>query len=281
MPLEYEILDAGDLHVGTVTCHYAGIDKMIAWVKEKQNRYLNLKGDLIEAIIPGDKRFSMRSVDLRFASPQEQWDYLVERLRPIADNILGMCIGNHELKILGTLDVVEYVATGLGIRKQAYGAGIYKFIATHNGRIKYKALFVHGNRHLPHGAKDPIQRLANQKAAQKRILEELGIADCIYSSQGHHHKLCIVEPTVEHALYLTDDGKNIKQHHRVMTKQNLDYLPSESRWYCGTGSFMKTYTEPGSYAMSYAEGKYGPEELGCCKIIVQDGEIASVVPFLV
>lgn len=281
MPLEYSVLDAGDFHVGTVNCHYEGVDKIVEWVRAKPNRFLTLKGDLIEAIIPADKRFSMRSIDLRFSSPQAQAEYLVEKLRPIADNILGLSLGNHELKILPTLDVIDYIATGLGIKKQAYGAGIYKFIATHKGRVKFKALFTHGNRHLPHGAKDPIQRIANQKAAQKRILEELGIADAVYSSQGHHHKLCIVAPTVGNTLYLTDDGRDIKQHHRVMTKQNLDYIPPESRWFCGTGSLLKTYTQPGSYAMSYAEGKYGPEELGCCRIIVRDGEIIDVLPFLV
>jgi len=279
--LRCEILDAGDLHVGTVTCHYAGIDKMVEWIKEKPNRYLNLKGDLIEAIVPGDKRFSMRSVDLRFKTPKDQADYLVERLKPIADNIIGLCIGNHELKLLGTFDVVEYIASALGISKHAYGAGIYKFISTYKGRVKFKALFVHGHRHLPAGAKDPIQRLANQKAAQKRILEELGIADCVYSSQGHSHQLLVVEPTVEASLYLTDNGKYIQQHHRVRHKQNSEYIPSESRWFCCTGSFMKAYTDPGSYAMSYAEGKYAPSELGCVKITVEDGEVVHAEPFLV
>lgn len=280
MPLDYEMADAGDLHIGTVNCYYEGIDKLIAWVKEKPNRYLNLKGDLIEAITPKDKRFSMRSVDLRFKSPTEQADYLVERLEPVADNIIGMCIGNHEIKLIDTIDIIEYIAKKLKIQDRAYGAGIYKFIALRKGRVKHKMLFCHGNKHLPKGAKDHIQRKANQEAAQKRILEELGFADCVYSSQGHHHQLCIVKPTVENSLYLTDDGQSIKQHYQVRAKQSAEYIPPESRFYCGTGSYRKQYTMPGSMALDYSEGRYPPATLGHVTIIVRDGEVVDAVPFI-
>lgn len=280
MPENYSIADAGDIHVGCINCDYDGFDNLIAWVQAKPNRYLNLKGDLIEAITPQDKRFSMRSVDLRFKSPKDQADYIVERLRPVSDHILGMCIGNHELKLLGTLDIVQYIAEKLKIEKWAYGAGIYKFIALKKGKVKHKMLFTHGNRHLPKGAKDPIQRKANQEAAQKRILEELGFADCIYSSQGHHHQLCIVKPTVENSLYLADNGKKVTQHYRVGAQQNSEYIPPESRFYCGTGSYRKSYTEPGSLALDYSEGRYAPAELGCVEIMVRDGEVVDALPLL-
>ncbi len=280
MPPDFEIADMSCLHVGSANCHYEGIKEIVYWVQHGKYRYINLKGDLIEAITPKDKRFKMRSIDTRFKTPADEVEYLVEIFKPVADHIIGCCLGNHELKVIDYLDCVEEFTKKLNIR-HTYGAGIYKFIPLRKNKPMHKYLFLHGSRYLPKGAKDPVQRKANREAAQKRILEELGHADCIYASQGHHHQICIVKPTATDQLYLTDDGTKIKQHYRVLSKQNADYIPSESRWFCGTGSYRKSLTRPGSFALDYSEGRYAPTELGCVKIIVRDGNIIDVLPSIV
>jgi hypothetical protein len=141
----------------------------------------------------------------------------------------------------------------------------------------HKFYFTHGNGSLPKGAKDPIQRKANRKAAIRRKLEETGISDCIVMSFGHTHYLEVVEPTVHDALYITDDGHNHKQHYQVPSVQNADYIPPDSRWYCNTGSFRKLYTPSGSHIVDYGEvAMYGPTELGCIKITVEDRQVVKV-----
>lgn len=280
MPKDYILCDTADWHVGSVNWHEEGCRALVKEIQESSNRFLVLKGDLVECISPSDKRYNLRSIDGRFKTVQDQAKAVADILRPISDRILGMCIGNHELAIINTFDVIRFICDDIKVHidQKIYGAGIFKFIATHKGKIQHKMLFCHGRKMLPHGAKDPIQRVANQKAAQKRNLEELGMADCIYASQGHHHKLIVVDPVVENQLYLTDNGKKIKQKYRVKSKQNIEYIPPDSRWYAGTGSYRKQYCVPGSGAIDYAELlQTGPAELGYVEIVVRDGEVVNAL----
>lgn len=275
----FKWIDASDIHTGTLNCHYDGIDKLVSRVSALDAR-VSLKGDLFDAILPNDKRFSVDAIDPRFKTPMDSVAFLAEKLRPIKDNIEVVLMGNHEYKLINTVNLIQAFCKEIGIDyNKVYGGAICKVIITNGGKLVHKYLMCHGTRSLPAGAKDPIQREANRKAAQKRILEELGFYDCIYSSQGHHHQLCIVEPTVENHLYLTDDGKHIKQKYRVQSKQNIDYIPSESRWFAGTASYRKTYCPPGSRAIDYGEGRFQPAPLGHVELNVIDRELVSVSPF--
>lgn len=280
LPLDYRIMDTGDWHVGSSNCHLDGIKAFIRRAVDTKS-YVVLKGDLIEAIIPGDKRYSVGAVDTRFKTPKDQAKYVGELLKPIKDQIIGITIGNHEYKLLNIFDPIEMICDTAGLDyEHQYGAGIFKFIALNNGKIMHRMLFCHGTKSLPAGAKDPIQREANRLAAQKRNLEELGFADCIYASQGHHHQLAVVHPTVENHLYLTDDGKKIKQKYRVQSSQKSEYIPSESRFFAGTASYRKTYSSPGSKCFDYGEGKFPPAPLGHVELEIKSGELIEVKPYL-
>lgn len=278
MPQNYRLIDTGDWHIGSVNFHEDGVRKLVKQIQDSPDLFIVLKGDLIEGISPQDKRYNLRSIDDRFKTAQDQAEFCTELLKPIKEKIIGITIGNHELKCINTYDVIKHICQTLKLDNwmEIYGAGIFKFIALNNGKVAHKMLFCHGKKMLPQGAKDPIQRKANQMAAQKRILEELGHADCVYTSQGHHHRLLAVKPTVENQLYLTDDGKKIKAKYRVLHRQNADYIPAESRFFCGTGSYRKSLCEPGSGAIDYAELlQVGPAELGHIEIIIQDSEVVD------
>ena len=268
-----------DLHLGEFNCHMAGIQEVVDEVASKKNHFLINGGDSIAAILPNDKRWNSLGADLKnqLLTPKQQADAVIEIYRPAAKQgkIKAIGFGNHEYKLINTMDFGKYIAESLNV---PYGGITYKFCALdRSGNLMHKFYYTHGNGCLPKGAKDPIQRKANIKAAIRRKLENTLISDCIVMSFGHTHQLEVVEPTVNDALYITDDGENHRQHYQVAADQNADYIPPDSRWYTNTGSFRKLYAPSGSHVIDYGEAAmYGPTELGCIKITVEDRKVVKV-----
>lgn len=278
MPRDYTLVDCSDFHYGSLNCHRDGIKEMVARVQSKKDCYLVNKGDSIEAILPNDKRYASCGIDVkdRLLTPAQQADAVINDFLPIKDRIVAWGFGNHEYKLLNTMDFGMYIAKGLDV---PYGTYAFKFAAfdRRTQKLMHKMYFTHGHGGLGSNAKDDIQRMANRKASLKHKLSQSGHGDCIYMSCGHTHQLLVVEPTVEDKLFLTDDGHGIKQHYHVKSEQNIPYIPPESRWYGCSGSFLKLYSKPGTYAISYGEvAGYAPSETGWLEINVQDGEVVNV-----
>lgn len=277
MPRDYVIIDSSDYHYGSANCARESIKEMIDKVATNKNYFLINKGDSIEAILPNDKRYANCSMDIKenLLTPQQQADAVIKDFSPIKNKILAWGFGNHEYKLLNTLDFGRYIAAQLGV---PYGTYAYKFTSLDkNNNVMNKMFFTHGYGQLSSNAKDDIQRLANKKAALKNKLCKSGFGDCIYMSMGHTHQLMVVDPTVEDKLFLTDNGDQIKQHYHVISEQNVSYIPPDSRWYGCSGSFLKLYSTPGSFAISYAEvAGYEPSEIGWLEIHVHDGKVAAV-----
>lgn len=277
MPRDYVLVDSSDYHYGSLNCNRDKIREMINKVATKKNYFLVNKGDSIEAILPNDKRYASCSLDIkeRLLSPAQQADAVVQDFMGIKDKILAWGFGNHEYKLLNTMDFGRYIAAQLQV---PYGTYAFKFAARDKaGRLMHKMYFTHGYGSINSHAKDDIQKLANRKASLRNKLCKAGFGDCIYMSCGHTHQLLVVEPTVENKLYFTDDGHDIKQHYHVLSDQAAHYIPPDSRWYGCSGSFLKLYSDPGSYAISYGEvAGFEPGEIGWLEVHVQDGNVVSV-----
>lgn len=276
MPLDYEFFDTSDTHYGPLNCHREAFLEIVNMVAKKKNRFLIHKGDGIDSITPNDKRFSVVSTEIRngWRTPQDHADLLIADLMPIRKKILCYLIGNHEYDLINTFNAGTYITNQLQV---PFGGVICKFGASFKGRVQHKFLLWHGRGSLPKGAKDPIQREANRKAALKRKLEALKHSDCVYQSMGHAHQLIVVQPTVDQELMLTDDGDRLNQSYRYSCEQNAPYIPPECRWYGCSGSFLKLYSEPGIGAIGYGEMHgYEPAEIGCLKGTVQGGKLVNV-----
>ena len=99
-------------------------------------------------------------------------------------------------------------------------------------------------------------------------------ADCAVMIKHHVHKLIVAKPDA--ALYLTDDGKAIKQHY-TESGQNQQYIHPDHRWYGCAGSFMRLYEDGMS---GYAEiAEYDPTELGWLVTKVRNKKIVAVEPY--
>lgn len=273
------IIDASDLHWDALNCDKAGVRQMIQKVIDNNNNgnptYLNLKGDLMEAIVPGDKRYNTLTHDMEMPTPQHTAEVLIKLLRPVREFILAIGDGNHELKLSNIMNFGKYMASCLDVPHGAY-TYVTEFVDKRNRKL-FKTFSTHGSGRLPKGAKDPIQRLANKKAHLKRKLEATQFRDCIYSSMGHTHQLLVVEPTYAMQNILTTRNGTIQSKDRPSVKQNASYIPPENCWYANTGGFLKLYSPPGSGITGYAEmALMEPTDLGWCEIDIKSGEIVGV-----
>jgi hypothetical protein len=97
--------------------------------------------------------------------------------------------------------------------------------------------------------------------------------DCAVMIKHHVHKIIVCRPEAE--LYLTDDGKKIKQAYTGWG-QNEPYIHPDARWYGCAGSFMRLYGENTS---GYAEiAEYDPMELGFIVLKIRRKKIVDLEP---
>lgn len=100
----YHVIPIGDIHMGNIGCDIAKLEKLVAWIKDKDNVYWIGMGDMLDCINYSDKRFDPHTVAPEF---RDRFDNLVPMqvhkvvkiLKPIKDKCLGLHEGNHERKI--------------------------------------------------------------------------------------------------------------------------------------------------------------------------------------
>ena len=274
LPLDFTIYDMSDFHVGSPNCALETLQGVINEIRDTETAYVIFKGDAIECILPNDKRYTHTCVMDEYKSPKAQADKVIEMFTPIASKILAWGIGNHEYKLINTLDLGKYMADDLGV---PYGAYVFKVAYYCGGDLMFKTYHTHGWGSVNSNAKDDIQYDANRKAGLKHKLVKSGHGDCVYMSRGHDHQLIVVDPTVNNKMFLTDDGNGIHQQYHVASPQNASFIPPDSRLYATTGSFRKLYSKPGLGSVDYGEmAGYAPSEIGYAKVNVRDARIASV-----
>lgn len=146
-------------------------------------------------------------------------------------------------------------------------------IQTSDGKLMYKIFETHGIRSITSAADDPKRRRVNMQLILKRQLK-FKFGDCAVMIKHHTHKLLVCKPESE--LYLTDNGKHIKQEYTTYG-QNEDYIHPDARWYGNAGSFLRMYGEGMS---GYAEiNEYDPVELGFLILKVRDRKIVELEPY--
>jgi hypothetical protein len=276
IPLDCRVYDTGDWHVGPHGFDRKALLSMFDEVDADDDARMILKGDLIDAISTDDKRFCNLSYDIKddWRSIDDHLDMLIEAARPIKEKIICSLMGNHELTLLRQTDLSRRFCKALDIEWGGY-ASIVTFRNESRDKHLFKGLFTHGRRGINSQAKDPIQSYANMQASLKKHMSSLHIYDCIYQSMGHAHKLMVVEPTVNREVILTSNEHGLKQSYKSSVPQNADSISPESRWYGCSGSFLKTFAQPGM--ITYAElAQYGPSEIGCLQMNVKDGELIGV-----
>lgn len=108
-----EIHPMADLHLGDINSDFKLIMEKIEHIKNTDNAYCILDGDLMDAAIAS----SIGDTYSASLQPMEQLKQCVKIFEPIKDKILAVLPGNHEHRIYKTdgLDITEIMCSQLGI----------------------------------------------------------------------------------------------------------------------------------------------------------------------
>lgn len=261
------IYNTSDWHIGSRCFHEEAARDLVERVR-KEGAYLTFGGDAIEGKKIDSPHFNPHGLRANEINIQAQCKAFVEIMRPIADRILMIQGGNHELYLKPDFDVIDYVCSMLG-REDVYGH--YQTWLNVAGVTLH---FWHGRQSMPRGAKDPIQREANQKAWLKNKMQSLaGSAQAHY--MGHTHHCLVVEPIEQYALL--DHGKDV--HGKYFTEEVRDidgdvWVPQDARWYVNTGTLRRG----GGFGYEdYSEiAGYQPPPIAFTKTVIQDGRIKKI-----
>lgn len=271
VPKNFNVFFLGDLHIGSSLFHEAGFQRAINSIKRRykgiaHNVVIGM-GDYIEAIDTSDKRFDLDTTDIRKIRPELQMEYFIEQMRPIRKKIVTLLYGNHEHTLLRYYDYVRGACKELKVPFGTYSS-VITFV--NQGSPLFKVFATHGRGLVGSTADSPERRIANMKLQLKRKLWNKA-GDCVIMAFGHTHKLLIAEP--EKTLYLTSNGKRVKQHY-TDAKQLDDFIPRDHRYYVNTGSLLRLF---GERVSGYAErAMYDPVELGYPVAMVRDGQVVGV-----
>ena len=119
-----------DLHIGS---REYDRDRFRRWrdkhLKDKYTYFLGI-GDMIEAIGPFDKRFTIDSLDIKMrvqAMIDAQIKDCVAELEPIKGRLLGLCMGNHEWTVLAKSgsDPTARMCEALGVQNLGFSCLLY------------------------------------------------------------------------------------------------------------------------------------------------------------
>ncbi len=238
------IVPLGDVHYGNVCCDVKRFKDMVDYIKNKENCYTILMGDMCDAIMMSDKRFDIQSIapnlrdridDLAMA----QYVDMRDMLKPIKNKIIAAVDGNHgdtlskkyhtdfDAWLYRELDVPDLGASGFVIIK----------FDREKFHCENLTIFVH------HGW------VSGRKSGGKiNAMEDLaGSFDSDVYIMGHSHDLF-----AKSKQRISVAGTKIKV---------------KKQYFAQTGSYLQTYMQGAS---CYAEkAGYPPQKLGSIKIMIK------------
>jgi len=273
LPDDHNIFHFGDLHDGSCLSSKHGWNKLLDAMNSEydgcKNNYGIDGGDMIEAIMADDKRFSPEK--LTEPLPLAQMKSAIKLREPIKDKLLAILMGNHERALWRFGDITEQICNELGVNYGTYTCKLT--IKDKDNKLMYKIYETHGYKGINSTADDPKRRQVNMQLILKRHLK-FKAGDCAVMVKHHTHKLITCKP--ENELYLTDDGKRVSQNYTAW-KQDKDFIHPDARWYGNAGSFLKLH---GRGISGYAEiMEYDPVELGFLVLKVRDRKIVALEPY--
>lgn len=264
LPADYEVACTSDWHVGAKAHNERALDALVAWVGAKRNRYLDFGGDAVEGKPVGSPHFDPDGLREGQVNIEQQFAAVVEKVRPIKSRILAWRKGNHDLYLSRDIDVVRrMVCEPLGILGRMGGYQTWVDLGT------FRLFGYHGRATMPRGAKDPIQRDANQRAWLVNRLSALA-GDCAVMLMGHVHALLVQPPVEEYALLTGPDRVEARYFLEPAAKvAELEFLPVKSRWYGCTGTLRRS----GGFGFTdYSEvAGYPPAPIGWLTLTVRGG----------
>ena len=132
-----EVHPFADLHIGDKHCDLENIKSRIEEVKQKENAYIILNGDIIN----NATKTSVSDCYAEELSPMEQISRFVELFEPVKDRLLCITSGNHENRTYNKegIDITRLCARELGVENRYSKTSAIVFI-----KFGCKAVMNHG-----------------------------------------------------------------------------------------------------------------------------------------
>ena len=271
LPSSYQMIALGDFHVGNRSFDSTIVSRAKRWLRRGKHRFFFGLGDLIEGIAPiNDKRFSLDSVDGKFAQIGAQIDYVVELLEGVAHQGLFHLDGNHEWKH-STFQIVETISKRLDMD---YGTAVS---IANCGPFNLYAW--HGGKSVNSSVTDIKRKMTNEALGVKRILWGRHHG-CECMIMGHIHKARICAPDEDKFPRFIGNGKDHKfitpelKKTYVGTNRHDNYVHQDQRWYASNGAALRHY---GDGFSNYAEkAGYFPEPARWITIEVKNDQLVGM-----
>lgn len=109
---DFQLVVLGDLHIGDELCDIDLIKRTVDYIKNTNNCYAILNGDLMNNALKTSKSDSY----LETMTMEQQQELLIKLLYPIKEKILVIATGNHEYRtnLLAGINPLKAVAYALG-----------------------------------------------------------------------------------------------------------------------------------------------------------------------
>lgn len=123
---DIKLITVADYHNGSPQCNTELIQKEIKFIKENENVFAVVNGDLIE----NATRSSVGDVFTQTLSPMQQLQTIIDLLEPIKDKIICITSGNHEDRSYKNegVDMMLIVAKQLGLADRYCNASCLVFL---------------------------------------------------------------------------------------------------------------------------------------------------------
>ena len=107
-----EIVNLGDIHWGNANCDRKSFIDVINYIKDNPNVYWVSTGDLLEISTKDSKSF-----DYNASNPQNEFNEMLDILKPISNKCLGFVRSNHHKRIQKSvgIDLDKAIANLLNI----------------------------------------------------------------------------------------------------------------------------------------------------------------------
>ena len=236
----------GDFHIGNLQHASKELKQAFKIIKEDEQGKMIGMGDYIDAITFQDKRYNPFSKSILVG---EQWDKLFSMFDEVKEKIVGLLVGNHEIKYFKKTEhnIVKDYCEANKIKYLGFASYLH---VTFPFTKKYLNIFV------SHGRSNSILISTKMLALDRATKGKFENLDAVI--MGHTHEL-VVRSIVK---LLEKNGKPVE---KII-------------WTGYSGSFLKNYEKN---VTGYGElGLYDPLPVGMLKMEIRKGRIEKVYPIV-
>lgn len=122
-----EVIPISDWHIGDSNCNLCAIDEQVSYIKEHDNVFCVLNGDLCN----NATKTSVSDIYSEKLTPLQQIQLVVEKLQPIKHKILAVTSGNHENRTYKKegMNLSEIYVRELGLTDVYCSTGVLLFLS--------------------------------------------------------------------------------------------------------------------------------------------------------